>query len=149
LIVQAQSYHLKDLVELGNLYYQESPYATSHTFDYNTLLEGLRRAMIVASHNIVVAEWDGEVVGGSYAYIAPYVWCPETRVNVELIYVKPEYRGRGLAEDMLEHQTSWARQAGATEITAGDIGLNPDVTDLWLESQGFTDTGVMLRKVLL
>lgn len=148
MIVQAQSYHLKPLVALGEEYYQCSPYARSHRFEYDTLLENLRRAMIVASHNIVVAEWDGEVVGGCMAYVAPYSWNSETFVNVELIYVKPEHRGRGLAEGMLDHQESWARSVGAREIVGGDIGFNPDAMADWLESQGWHDTGVVIRKVI-
>ena len=148
MILQAQSYHLKGLASLGEEYYLDSPYATSHVFDYNTLLESLRRAMIVPTHNLVAAEWDGEVVGGCLAYVAEYAWSTDTFVNVELLYVKPEHRGLGMAEQMLAHQESWAQNMGARELIGGDVGLSPDKTQDWLMRQGFTDRGVILRKVL-
>lgn len=148
MILTAQSYHLKQLVALGEKYHKESPYLHTHPFESERLLDSLRRAMIVSSHNVVVAEIDGEVVGGCYAYLAPYAWCNSTRVNVELIYVVKEHRGHGLAEQMLEYQESWARNMGAQELCAGDIGLNPDLTEPWLERQGYTDTGILMRKVL-
>lgn len=148
MILTAQSYHLKSLVQLGEEYYQASPYASSHRFEYDTLLDNLRRAMILATHNIVVAEWDNEVVGGCMAYVAPYSWNTETFVNVELIYVKPQHRGAGHAEAMLAHQESWANSIGAREIVGGDIGFAPGKMQDWLESQGYHDAGVVIRKVL-
>lgn len=104
--------------------------------------------MIVASHELVVVEYDGEVVAGAYAYAAPYVWCSDVRVNMELIYIYPEYRGKGYAEQLLQWVEDWARKLEAREVTAGDIGLTPRQTNIFLKRNGFSDEGVLLRKVL-
>jgi GNAT superfamily N-acetyltransferase len=149
MIQVAQSYHLKDLVKIGRSYWAESPYHATHEFDEDTLLESLRRAMIVATHNVIVAEADGQTVGGSVAYIGDYPWCTSVRSDVELLYVLPEYRDRGFAEQMLEHQTEWSRKMGAVEILAGDIGFRPPVVERWLDGQGYQDSGVVMRKLLV
>lgn len=148
LIVKAQSYHLKELVKIGQRYYEESPYSRTHSFDSNTLLNWLRRAMVLATYEVAVVEYDGQVIGGAVAYLADYAWCNEVRVNMEFIYVDPEHRADGHSEALIDHMVSWARACQAREITAGDIGLRPRLTEGWLENQGFSDTGVMLRKVL-
>ncbi len=148
MIVQAQSYHLKDLVKLGQLYYAESPYAQTHQFEPDTLMNALRKAMISPVYEVVVAEWDGQVVGAAYAYIAEYAWCSDVRVNMELIYVVPEHRNSGISEDLISHMVNWSRRVNAKELTAGDIGFRPRITQEFYQQQGFEDPGVMLRKVM-
>ena len=147
MIQRAQSYHLKDLGRLGRAYYAESPYATTHQFDEDKLLDTLRRGMIYPVVEIAVAEWDNKTVGGAAAYLSEYSWCHGTRCNMEFFYVDPEYRGHGLAEGLLEHCMAWGRQMGALEFTAGDIGIRPKLTQRFFENNGLGDTGVVLRKV--
>jgi GNAT superfamily N-acetyltransferase len=148
MITEAQSYHLKDLTNLARSYFLESPYATTHQFDSDCTLESLRRGMILATHRVTAAEYNGTTVGGAFAYAAPYTWCADVRVNCEFIYVLPEYRDRGLAEGLLEDLRAWAVKINAKEICAGDVGFRPPVTQRWLASQGYSDPGVMLRQVI-
>lgn len=148
MIVTAGPHHLKDLVRLGELYYKESPYATTHKFESHTLLDYLRRAMIVATSEVAVCEWEGKIIGGAVAYLADYAWCSDVRVNMEFIYVLPEYRNLGHTEQLIDHMLDWSRRCQARELTAGDIGFRPRVTQEFYQQQGFVDPGVMLRKVL-
>ena len=148
-IIEAQSYHLKDLSDLAKKYFAESPYSSTHQFDSDTTLESLRRGMILASHRVLAVEYNSETVGGAFAYAAPYTWCPDIRVNCEFIYVLPEHRDKGFAEDLLLNLKNWAEAMNAKEICAGDIGFRPPVTQRWLENQGYQDPGVMLRQVLV
>jgi len=111
-------------------------------------MNGFRRAMIVASKELVVAEYDNKVVGYAYAYVGPYIWCNDIRVNMEMIYLDPEYRGKGYAEDLLQWVEDWGVKLGAREITAGDIGMQPRQTNIFLKRRGFSDEGVILRKVV-
>lgn len=147
MIVQAQSYHLKDIVRMAQHYFAESPYAQTHTFESETLMNSLRKAMISPVYEVAVAEWDGKVIGAAYAYMADYAWCSDVRVNMEFIYVEPEYRNQGQVEQLIEHMISWSRRNQAKEMTAGDIGFRPKITEEFYKTQGFGDPGVMLRKV--
>jgi GNAT superfamily N-acetyltransferase len=148
MIVTANSQHLKDLVRLGQRYYEESPYRVTHQFDANHLMNFLRRAMISPVFEVAVAEWDGKTVGGAVAYISDYAWCNETRTNMELIYVDPEYRQYGLVEGLLDHQLAWSRRMQVKEMCAGDIGFRPKVVEEFYSRHGFENPGVLMRKVL-
>jgi GNAT superfamily N-acetyltransferase len=147
-ILSGQSYHLKDVIRLGGMYYGESPYATTHKFDEKKLLDFLRKAMIYPVMEVAVAEWDNRIVGAAICYVNEYAWCEGLRSCMEFFYVEPEYRGQGLAEGLLDHCIAWADKMGATEFSAGDLGLRPRLTQRFLEQHGFQDPGVVLRKVL-
>lgn len=147
MIMTAQSYHLKDIVRMAENYFAESPYAQTHRFEPHTLTNSLRKAMISPVYEVAVAEWSGTVVGAAYAYMADYAWCSDVRVNMEFIYVLPEYRNQGLTENLIEHMMNWSRKNQARELTAGDIGFRPRITEEFYKTQGFADSGVMLRKV--
>lgn len=148
MIYTATSQNLKDLVRLGRCYHQESPYSATHEFDDNHLMNWLRRALISPVFEVAVAEWDRKTVGGSVAYISDYAWCNEHRTNMEFIYVLPEYRQYGLVEGLLEHQLAWSRKMQVKEMFAGDIGFRPRVVEEFYSRNGFSDPGVLLRKVL-
>ena len=121
---------------------------TTHSFDGDHLLNNLRKYAIYPQAEIAVAEWDNRVVGGAVAYMLEYSWTPGVRVNMEFFYVDPEYRQYGLAEGLLQHQLTWAKQQNAMEFIAGDLGLNPKALQKFFEQQGFQDPGMLIRKVL-
>jgi GNAT superfamily N-acetyltransferase len=148
MIIDGQSYHLKDVVRLGRAYHSESPYAGQIDYDDKKTLDFLRQAMIYPVMKMVVAEYDNKVVGAAVCYLQEFMWCSKIRANMEFFYVEPEYRSLGLAEGMLDNCIEWANKAGAVEFMAGDLGLRPKLTQRFLESQGFQDPGMVIRKVL-
>jgi GNAT superfamily N-acetyltransferase len=148
MIIDGQSYHLKDVVRLGKAYHSESPYAVTHEYNEKKTLDFLRQAMIYPTMKTVVAEYDNRVVGAAICYLQEYMWADSYRATMEFFYVEPEYRALGLAEQMLERCIEWAVKMNATEFMAGDLGLRPRLTQRFLENQGFQDPGVILRKVL-
>ena len=148
MIQSAQTYHLKDLVRLGEQYFTESMYAKTLNYDADTALNFLRRCIIDATAEVVVAEWSGKVVGFGVAYLGEYPWCPGIRANVEFMYLLPDARGQGLFEGMLDYLIDWATRLGAQEIQAGDVGFNPNGVEAFLSRRGFEDPGVILRKMI-
>jgi GNAT superfamily N-acetyltransferase len=148
MILSGQSYHLKDLVRLGQAYHAESPYATTHDYEQDLVLDFLRRAMIYPHIEVAVLEIDGRARGAAISGIIPMYWSTRTRAHMEFLYIDPEYRGQGHAEQLIEHMIAWARKMEAAELTAGDLGLRPRLTERFLEEQGFSDPGVMMRVVL-
>lgn len=148
MIETAQSYHLKDIVRIGEQYYKESPYVTTHEFEANTLLDWLRRAMIIPHAEVAVATWEDRVVGVCVGYLSEYAWTSGLRTHIEFLFVLEEYRKHELAEQLLEHLEAWSRKMNSQEILAGDLGLRPRLTERFLKQQGYQDPGVLLRKVL-
>lgn len=149
MISTAQSFHLKDIVRLGERYYSLSPYVKSHEFEPATLLDWLRKAMIYPNAEVAVATYNDQVVGVAVAYLLDYAWTSGHRANMEFFYVDEEYRQYGLAEQLLEHQVEWAKKMNCLEFIAGDIGLNPRLNQKFFEQHGFQDPGMVIRKVLI
>jgi GNAT superfamily N-acetyltransferase len=148
MILSGQSYHLKDLVRLGRDYHSQSPYATTHEYESDRVLDFLRRAMIYPNIEVAVLEIDGRARGAAIAGLIPMYWSSRTRAHMEFLYIDPDYRAHGYAEQLIEHIIAWSRKMEAAEVTAGDLGLRPRLTERFLEEQGFGDPGVMLRVVL-
>ena len=148
MILDGQSYHLKDIVRLGQAYINESPYSTTHEYNEKKTLDFLRQAMIYPGMKTAVAEIDNKTVGGAVCYLQEYMWSDKLRATMEFFYVQPEYRSQGLAEQLLEHCIAWATRMGAVDFVAGDLGIRPGVTQRFLEQNGFQDPGVILRKVI-
>jgi ribosomal protein S18 acetylase RimI-like enzyme len=65
----------------------------------------------------VVAEVDGEIVGLGCLQIH-HSWCyPEPWAELTELFVRPDYRRRGLGQSVIRVLESLAADAGATEIT--------------------------------
>lgn len=67
---------------------------------------------------VFVAEWDGRIVGYTYAAIEPLSW-QELRNEAGVIhdiFVDETARGRGLATRLIEAVTAWLRQQGMRQI---------------------------------
>ena len=148
MIRSAQSYHIKDIVRLTRDYFDSSPYARTQQYDADHFLNNVRKNIISPTSEVAVAEWDNKTVGFSLSYLADYLWAQGLRVNMELIYVQPDYRQYGLTQGLLDHNIAWARAEGATEFLAGDIGINTEVITRFYQMQGFEDPGVVIRRVL-
>lgn len=148
MILSGQSYHLKDLVRLGQDYHSQSPYAATHQYESDRVLDFLRRAMIYPQTQVAVLEIDGRARGAAIAGLIPMYWSSCTRAHMEFLYIDAEYRGHGHAEQLIEHIIAWSRKMEASEVTAGDLGLRPRLTERFLQEQGFADPGVIMRVVL-
>jgi GNAT superfamily N-acetyltransferase len=148
-VVSGEVKHIRPIVEIGELYFKESPYSRTHKFDKNQTTEFIRGAIIKTQYELAVAENDnGEVVGGAVAYLTDYGWCNSIRASMEFYYLKPNYRATNLAQDLLQHIEDWARTMGAVELAVGDIGFNPKGVEAFYTRLGYTDPGVCLRKIL-
>ena len=75
--------------------------------------------MIAAPHiEIVVAELDGEPVGSGYARIenARHYLKHQQHAYLGFMYVKPEHRGRGINQKVIETLKQWAISQNITEL---------------------------------
>jgi ribosomal protein S18 acetylase RimI-like enzyme len=75
--------------------------------------------MIIADHvEVLVAETAGELIASGYARIEQskiYLKHPR-HAYLGFMYVKPEYRGKGINKMILDGLTLWSKQRGITEL---------------------------------
>lgn len=76
-------------------------------------------AMIEAPHvEVVVAELESEIIGSGYARIEDskvYLKHPQ-HAYLGFMYVKPEYRGKGVNKQVVDALQDWAAKRGITEF---------------------------------
>ena len=74
-------------------------------------------------------------------------WGPVYHAHCELIFLLESHRTLANVKELLKAFEEWARIAGAREITAGDIGINPDRTKKLFEHLDFRE-GLWMSKEL-
>ena len=93
---------------------------------------------------IHVAEMDGELVGYAYGEATASTWnigaCHkgETYYDLEMLYIKPSYRGKGIGRALFEAEESRARRLGAKQMRL--FAVNRDwqrLLHLYIDELGF------------
>ena len=113
--------HLDDLDIL--LTFEQGIITAERPFD-STLKEGEIHYydiawMITAPHvEVIVAETNGELIGSAYARIEDskiYLKHPR-HAYLGFMYVKPEHRGKGVNNKIIEELKQWVISQGVTEL---------------------------------
>lgn len=103
--------------------------------------------MIVASHiEIVVAELGGELVGSGYARIenARHYLKHQQHAYLGFMYVKPEHRGKGINQKVIETLKKWAILQDITELRLDVYDKNAPAIKAY-EKAGFKKHLVAMR----
>lgn len=94
----------------------------------------------------LIAELAALPVGYLYAYIVdapPYFAARAKHCIIEVVYLEPQARGRGVAQNLIAGCSQWARAAGASQLLAGVYAANePSITVF--TNQGFAPYHVTL-----
>ena len=69
-------------------------------------------------------------------YVEGTTSCPVA--YIEGLYVKPEFRRRGIAEKFIEHAKEWSEQFGCAEL-ASDCTLDNEGSQAFHKDVGFTE----------
>ena len=69
-------------------------------------------------------------------YVEGTTTCPVA--YVEGLYVRPEFRRKGIAEKMIEHAKKWSAEYGCAEL-ASDCTLDNDGSQAFHKDVGFTE----------
>lgn len=69
----------------------------------------------------LVVEVNGTIAGYLYAHLdrLDYLDTEQPSCEIEVIYLRPEIRGHGVAESLIQKAIAWAQKAGAWRVTAG------------------------------
>ncbi len=103
--------------------------------------------MIKAPHvEVIVAELNNEIVGSGYARIENskiYLKHPK-HAYLGFMYVKPEHRGKGVNQKIIEALKQWAVGQGITELRLDVYNDNPSAIKAY-EKAGFKKLLVEMR----
>jgi GNAT superfamily N-acetyltransferase len=139
----------RSIVNEAEAYLADTYYKTFTEVDRNHVIEHLRRYMINPNcHTVVARNFNDDLVGFAIAHTADYDWFPGTRVQVAYIWLRPEHRGSGVAEEMLARIETWARSIGARDMIVSGIGDTARALEGWYNQQGFNSFGFIAGKAL-
>jgi len=95
---------------------------------------------------VTVAELNGEIIGSGYARLetAKDYYKHERYAYLGFMYVKPEFRGRGVNSTVLEALKTWVRSRGISEIRLEVYHNNYPAVKAY-EKAGFSKNLVLMR----
>lgn len=111
-IIQTTEKHVQQVAELFDLYRQfyeqEADYATAEAFICDRIRNG--------ESTVFLALEDGEPAGFVQLYPS---FCSVDAVKIQILYdlyVKPEFRGRGIGEALMRRAARFSTESGAKRI---------------------------------
>jgi len=98
----------------------------------------------------LIAELAAQPVGYLYAYLAdapPYFATQAKHCIIEVVYIDPQARGYGIAQELIARCSEWARAAGASRLIAGIYAANESSVKVFAK-QGFAPYHVTMVHAL-
>lgn len=141
---------IPQLVELGARFYAESNFRGSMEMSKVNYQRTLEKYIDLPRVAAILAVKDGEVLGNAYIY-AQNDYTEETVGELYQFYVRPEYRGTGVARSLAEsavlQYAEWNCKRAYVEGSPGFDQLQhlPQFENLWGRF-GFKKIGVVLMK---
>lgn len=103
---------LNAIIDMGEQLQNESKdYEPLLTFDWQQSYDHYRKELENNSARISIAtDNDGVIAGYQYSYISvlDYLATDNRECTLEALYVRPEYRGKGIAKELVENAEQWA-----------------------------------------
>jgi GNAT superfamily N-acetyltransferase len=122
--------------------------AMSEQYDENSVRETIRQYASQYQYTWLNAMESGRCVGFVAGFLSTAPW--NNRIitaNIALMYLLESHRSMENFRELVTKFEEWARTAGATDMTAGDIGINPERTQRLYQHLGFKP-GVWMGKEL-
>lgn len=109
----------------------------------------LKALILALDSEVIVATFGPEIVGSGYAQIrlAKDYNAHDRFAYLGFMYVKPEFRGRGVNGLVLEALTSWIRNQGISEIRL-EVYAENETAKRAYEKAGFTPNLLEMRRNL-
>lgn len=133
------------LLVLGERMHAESRYR--HMPWSRAKVAELMDALIASEDGLLlVAERDGEIIGGMLASVAEHYFSPAKVASDFALFVSPDRRGGLAAMSLLRRYASWARERGAVLVQAGiTTGINVEAATRLYEVAGFKPIGPLFE----
>lgn len=131
------------IIALAEAMHGESRYA-AHPWDTRKVGDLVRGLVESPDGFAMVAERDGELIGGMLAVVAFAFYSSVTRVAEDFgIFVLPGKRGGLAGSQLLEAYLDWARGKGAIPRAGITTGIAPEQTARLFAAHGFTAVGTI------
>lgn len=109
-------------------YYIEEANLTDDQWDENSLLEGIREFNIQAEYCWLNAYEGQRPIGLVAGCLTKPIYSRKLEAHINYIFLLESHRNMANFRELVTAFESWASSMRACEITAGDIGINPDRT---------------------
>ena len=141
MIYEATAEHLKEVVDLGQAYFDASRFAQFQEYNPTQGHNYFRTAIISPMCKADVLVIDNLTVGFCVTLAGPQGWSSNLAANVNLLFILEEYRGQGWERVFVERAEQWATENKMDEILLGDYGMTPERTRILTERMGYETVG--------
>lgn len=131
------------LIALGAVMHAESPRFSRFGFERDRLDGNIRMVLAYEYGFAVVAEHDGEMVGGLLAVAMPHFACDLLQACDLAYFVRPDRRGGIAAARLADAYREWAASIGAEASIGLNTGVQPERTAKLLAALGAQQTGTV------
>lgn len=133
------------MVQIGTTMHEESSYRT-YGFDPMKVAQTLTYNIKSDAGVSVVAEVDGEIVGGMIGYITQHYFGPDKVALDMALFILPEHRKGMLAVRILKAWIEEAKSLGANQISiSNSTGVEIDKVKSLYEMVGFKQVGYVFH----
>lgn len=128
---------IESLIRICTRFYGETQYPAMIPLDEDSLTEMIFRVLDHGFH--VVAEVNGEVIGGIGCIVQPFSMNAAYKVATEMFwYVEPEYRNQAsIGVSLCEVAETLARHDGCTLIAMSRLETSPEGVDKFYKHRGY------------
>ena len=126
----------------------ESIPSIEEEYDTDAVVETIRNYSILNSHcwfNMYEGQRPVGLIAGSLVQPA---WTSKRFVaNIDMVFLLPSHRSLDNFRDLMKEFEMWAVNSGATQITGGDIGIDPEKIRTLYEHFGFKPAVFMVKEL--
>ncbi|MFZ6036085.1 MAG: GNAT family N-acetyltransferase [Patescibacteria group bacterium] len=131
-----------------NVMRQENPQSTVVSTDAMEKGSAVYAEVVQSNDGAIFLAQDGnEFVGIITIYRFPRVRAGTYYAEIEEMFVRPEYHGKGVAQELVQAATTWAKENGAETITTKS-GEKLARAHAFYEKIGFRVYGKAFKKLL-
>jgi len=145
MIRNAEPKDLPALVQIGQKFHAESEQYSRLSYSGLKVLFLLKSLLANNDGMLIVAEKDGEIIGGMAAMVFQEWYSYEKLATDICIFILPEHRGTAIAAEMIDHYKKWAKERQAKfSLLSISTGINLERTQGLYEKLGARYLGPVL-----
>ena len=135
---------LMRLITIGEEYFNEVSRWTNFSFSRGKVMRSAMFAIASKDHNIFMAVDDNnEILGFLWGCITGQIWSDDPVGHDVFLYVRPKFRGNGIAKDLVKMFLDWCQACGCKGVQMGaNSGIQDDAPAVNMyKSLGFGSGG--------
>jgi GNAT superfamily N-acetyltransferase len=134
------------LMDIGEAMHKESPRFSRMSYSQAKVLQTFIDLINADCGLLVVAEQDGEIIGGIAAMVAPHWFSHDLMASDLALFILPEHRGGMTAVRLIKHYIGWAGEKGAVITQMGiSTGVHAEATAAMFSAVGLKQFGYLFE----